>query len=342
MSSSCRPSLRSWRRSPVNASGGDSFTPPNGWMTVPAPDSDRLSCANYSRIEWSVTVRNESVVLEEGPSTALRSSRAVPAPVLPPRRARAARRAWQERRVAGEVAAATRVTSSRTSADVPARSLARTRAVRSARPMRRRSALALVLAFAHVAPASAYDFLSDSYPEARLPRICCFEPLPDGFVAMLCGMYTRQWDALDHYRTEEGWEQRETARPLVQFRASDGWRWLEPVAPSTRCSSPRPGAASWFPASGTDQPSMPRGCPAALSAALPVLSQSDAERLRPGCSVTGPLPRCSTTGGRSGSLRTALPRVATSPRSASSATTGRKTGWCRSRTRCVASSQSAW
>jgi len=144
--------------------------------------------------------------------------------------------------------------------------------------MRRRSALALVLAFAHVAPASAYDSLGDSYPEAHLPRICCFEPLSDGFVATLCGLYTRQWDALEH-GTAEDWEQRETARPRVQFRASDGWRWLEPVAPSTRCGSPTPGGASWFPLSGTQQP--PRGCPAALSAALPVLSQSDAERLRP-------------------------------------------------------------
>ena len=151
--------------------------------------------------------------------------------------------------------------------------------LRSVEAMFRHTALALAFTVVHLPPASAYDSLGDSYPEAHLPGICCFEPMSDGFVAKLCGLYTNDWAPLEQYI--RGKKLRLRDRPRVQYRTGVGWRWLTPSAPSEKCASPRPGDASDTARPEYGPPAMPHGCPAALAGALPTLSPEEFAHLRP-------------------------------------------------------------
>jgi len=52
----------------THARAADAFTPPPGWVVVPPPDGFRLLCANASRLEWTVAMRNGTVAIEAGPA----------------------------------------------------------------------------------------------------------------------------------------------------------------------------------------------------------------------------------------------------------------------------------
>jgi hypothetical protein len=137
--------------------------------------------------------------------------------------------------------------------------------------------VALAAALAPLAPAAAYDVLgSPGFPENHLPGVCCLEPTPDGFVATLCGLYAREYVGVDdsgHMHVPGV-----PSRPRVEFSTKTGWRWLDPVAPTSECQLRRPGGAS--DTAYQEGQRLAPGCPAALAAALPVLSQKDATRLR--------------------------------------------------------------
>jgi hypothetical protein len=146
-----------------------------------------------------------------------------------------------------------------------------------------RRLFAVALAFAPLGALAYGEKDEHPCPQGHLPAVCCFEPTEDGFVASLCGLYSRQWDVVDHPNTEERtiWtESREVERPWAEFRRKSGWRWLEPRAASS-CSY-QLGAASntrYGPPAGAGQ--VAPGCPQALATALPRLTQADFKGLRP-------------------------------------------------------------
>lgn len=148
-----------------------------------------------------------------------------------------------------------------------------------------RAIAVLAMGVASLAPAAAYDVLGGGpFPEAHLPGVCCLQPEPHGFVVTLCGLYSRAWEGVDAPWSGGSYERsREQRRPRAELRGKDGWAWLERAdPPAAACDAPQPGGASDIPsAESGGHPRLPPGCPNAIAAVLPVLTEAEARRLRP-------------------------------------------------------------